>query len=173
LYGAPEFGSFVRADAAPGAVYGVVVHIATAATDLSRRTQALHLGPDELAARMPQLELVLRTCFIALTVGHARGGSIRPYLPARPPEIHRFVFPCSPEEVAALTEGPDYLRILAASTPGPVDDALAASICHAAAVHTDAAGYVVRCAHFSNEKAFGRSGVQALEPAAPTKEMRG
>jgi hypothetical protein len=148
LYGAPEFGSFVRADAAPGAVYGVVVGIATAATDASRRTQALHLTPDELAGRMPQLQLVLRTCFSAVTVGHDRGGGIRPYLPARPPEIHRFLYPCTPEEVTALTEGPDYLRILATAPGAPADDALAQSICHAAAVRADAGDYVVRCGKY-------------------------
>jgi hypothetical protein len=148
LYGAPGFGSFVRADAAAGPVYGVVVKITTAATDPSRRTQALHLTPDELAERMPQLELVLRTCFNVLTVGHGHEGRVRPFLPARPPEIHRFVYPCAPEEVEALTEGPDYLRVLAMAHEFPVDDALAASVGHAAAVRADARGYVVRCGKY-------------------------
>lgn len=148
LYGAPEFGSFVRAEASPGAVYGVVVGIATGATDTSRRTQALHLTPDELAGRMPQLQLVLRTCFSVVTVGHARGGVIRPYLPPRPPEIHRFVSPCTPEEITTLTEGPDFLRVLAGSPGAPSDDALAASICQAAAVRTGAEEYVVRCGKY-------------------------
>ena len=51
-------------------------------------------------------------------------------------------------KVAALTEGPDYLRILACVESGPVEDVLAASICHAAAVRTDARSYVVQCGKY-------------------------
>ena len=45
LYGAPAFGSFVRVDGAERSVFGVVAHIATAAIDPGRHTQALHLPP--------------------------------------------------------------------------------------------------------------------------------
>src|SRR4051794_22221609 len=120
LYAAPPFGSFVRVEGAERSVFGVVSHIATATMDAGRQTQALHLPPERLAERMPQLALLLRTCFTAVVVGYAEG-DIRPYLPPLPPEIHRFVYPCVPAEVEALTAEPDFLRVLAAAE-APVED---------------------------------------------------
>jgi hypothetical protein len=157
LYGAPEFGSFVRVEADGGRrIYGVVAVIATEAIDASRRTQALRMTPEELAERMPQLELVLRTCFTAVVVGYAEGNGVRPMLPPQPPEIHRFVEAASPEEVAALTKGPDFLRMLAGAAPYgramPVDDGIAAAIRHAAAARgagsPAAEAFVVACGKY-------------------------
>jgi hypothetical protein len=135
-------------------VFGVVSHIATTTVDAGRQTQALHLPPERLAERMPQLSLVLRTCFTAVTVGYREPTSspstpsaqhptsnIRPYLPPLPPEIHRFVYPCTPAEVEALTREPDFLRILAAAD-APVEDVLAAAILNAAAVRGSAGALV-------------------------------
>lgn len=133
LYSAPAFGGFVRAAGREREVFGVVAHIATAAIDPGRRTQALHLPPERLAERMPQLELVLRTCFAAVVVGYREGGSICPYLPPHPPEIHQFVHPCTPAEVEALTREPDFLRSLAAAPQAPVEDLLAAAVLQSAA----------------------------------------
>jgi hypothetical protein len=133
LYGAPAFGSYVRVDGAQRSVFGVVAHVATAAIDPGRRTQALHLPPERLAERMPQLELVLRTCFAAVVVGCREGGDIRPFLPPYPPEIHRFVHACAPAEVMALTHEPDFLRVLAAAPQASVEDLLAAAALQAAA----------------------------------------
>jgi hypothetical protein len=148
LYGAPAFGSFVRVDGAEHQVFGVVCHVATGTVDAGRRTQALHLPPERLAERMPQLELVLRTCFHALIVGYEEAGEIRPYLPPRPPEIHRFVGACEPADVEALTREPDFLRVLAAAPDSPVEDLVAAAISHAAAVRgagPAADAFVVAC----------------------------
>jgi hypothetical protein len=162
LYGAPAFGSFVRVEASsvtagsgeqadsrwPTAVFGVVSRIATAATDPGRRTQALHLPPERLAERMPQLQLVLRTCFTAIVVGYEEDGDIRPYLPPRPPEIHRFVYACTPPEVEQLTREPDFLRVLAAAPEAPVEDVLAAAILSAATVRGSGApaqAFIIQC----------------------------
>jgi hypothetical protein len=148
LYGAPGFGSFVRVEGREREVFGVVAHIATAAIDPGRRTQALHLPPDRLSERMPQLELVLRTCFTALVVGYRETGEIRPYLPSHPPEIHRFVHACTPAEVQALTGEPDFLRSLAVASHAPVEDLLAAAVLHAAAARgagTVAVAFLIEC----------------------------
>jgi hypothetical protein len=187
LYGAPEFGSFVRADGGSGRrVYGVVYYIATAAAETSRRTCALHMTPEELQERMPQLELVLRTCFAAVSIGYGASGAAlgsrlsalggdeagRPAtagpgarsqepgailsLPPQPPEIHRFVDLAQPEEIRALSDGPDFLRMLAQATPRgyplPVDDLIAAAIVHAAATRgtgsSAAEAFVVDCGKY-------------------------
>jgi hypothetical protein len=161
LYGAPPFGSFVRVEGAGGAVFGVVSHIATTTVDAGRQTQALHLPPERLAERMPQLSLLLRTCFTAVTVGYRNVSSpssrtnaqhpapgICPYLPSLPPEIHRFVYPCAPVEVEMLTREPDFLRILSAAD-APVEDVLAAAILHASAARGSAGAladtFLVEC----------------------------
>jgi hypothetical protein len=147
LYAAPPFGSFVRVAGAERAVFGVVSHIVTGTVDAGRQTQALHLPPERLAERMPQLALLLRTCFNAIVVGYGEGDEILPYLPPLPPEIHRFVYPCAPTEVEALTQEPDFLRVLAAAE-APVEDVLAAAIRHGAAARGSGASadaFVVEC----------------------------
>jgi hypothetical protein len=148
LYGAPALGSFVRVEGAERSVFGVVAHVATAAVDPGRRTQALHLSPGQLAERMPQLELVLRTCFTALVVGYGDGNDVRSYLPPHPPEIHRFVHACKPAEIEALTREPDFLRVLAVAPEIPVEDVLAAAMLQAAAVRgggAPAEAFLVEC----------------------------
>jgi hypothetical protein len=148
LYAAPALGSFVRVQGAERSVFGIVAHVATAAIDPGRRTQALHLSPGELAERMPQLELVLRTCFTALVAGYGDGEDMRPYLPPHPPEIHRFVHPCAPAEIEALTREPDFLRVLAGGAEIPVEDVVAAAVRHAAAVRGNGApaeAFVIEC----------------------------
>lgn len=160
LYGSPEFGSFVRADGGGGRiVYGVVYYILTAAAEANRRTHALRMTPEELKEQMPQLELVLRTTFAALIIGHAEkrsdSRSLRPVrlVPPQPPEIHRFVEPATPEETRALTEGPDFLRTLTQTPPRgypvPMDDLIAAAILQAASARgagsTEAEQFVVEC----------------------------
>jgi hypothetical protein len=147
LYAAPPFGSFVRVAGAEHEVFGVVSYVATGTVDAGRQTQALHLPPERLAERMPQLALLLRTCFTALVVGYGEGDEILPYLPPLPPEIHRFIYPCGPTEVELLTREPDFLRILAAAE-GPVEDLLAAAIRHGAAARGSGApanAFVVEC----------------------------
>src|SRR5205807_8467223 len=106
--------------------------------------------PPPPAHRIPQLELVLRTCFTALVVGYGDTDSsdVRPYLPSHPPEIHRFVHACTPEEVEALTREPDFLRVLAAAAEIPVEDVLAAAVLQAAAVRGSGApseAFIIEC----------------------------
>jgi hypothetical protein len=163
LYTAPPFGSFVRAEGGGGRiVYGVVAYIATDAAETTRRTHALRMTPEELQERMPQLELVLRTCFVALVVGYAEGADGKKMhppvclVPPQPPEIHRFVAPAQAEEIRALTEGPDFLRMLAQARPAHVpvrlDDLIAAVILQAAAARGTgspaAEAFVVGCGRY-------------------------
>jgi len=93
---------------------------------------------------------VLRTCFVALVVGYGDSGGedVRPYLPPHPPEIHRFVHACGPDEVEALAREPDFLRVLAAAAEIPVEDVLAAAVLQAAAVRGDGAlseAFLIEC----------------------------
>jgi hypothetical protein len=164
LYQSPPFGSFVRAEGGGArVVYGVVAFIQTDAAETNRRTHALRMSPEELQERMPQLELVLRTCFAALVIGYAEGdGATAPtrrpvcLVPSQPPWIHRFVAPAQAAEIRALTEGPDWLRMLAqarpAGVPVPLDDLIAAVILHAAdargAGSPSSEAFIVECGRY-------------------------
>src|SRR5207248_9086743 len=81
LYEAPNFGSFVRAESDGVDLFGVVYHIATGCIDSTRRTQALGLTAEEIARKLPHLDLVLRTTFLARVVGFRAGGETCAYLP--------------------------------------------------------------------------------------------
>src|SRR6185369_16275887 len=113
LYGAPDFGAFVRAASERVEVYGVVYQIATGCIDPNRKTQALGLSAEEITRKLPHLDLVLRTTFAARVVGFRRDGQMHGQLPPQPARIHSFVQLATPEEVRALTGPTTFLRILA------------------------------------------------------------
>jgi hypothetical protein len=131
LYRAPDFGSFIRADSAGLEVFGVVYHISTGCIDSSRRTQALGLAAEEIARRLPHLDLVLRTTFAARVVGFRDDGGVRAYLPAQPARIHCFVARASGEEVRLLTADTSFLRTLATAPDLPTEDVIASAILYA------------------------------------------
>src|SRR5439155_26006450 len=118
-------GAFVRAASDELEVYGVVYHIATGCIDANRKTQALGLSPEEIARKLPHLDLVLRTTFAARVVGFRQHGETYGFLPPQPARIHAFIHPARPEEVRALTGANTFLRILATAPDLPVEDVIA------------------------------------------------
>jgi hypothetical protein len=128
LYAAPDFGAFVRAASEELDVYAVVYHIATGCIDANRRTQALGLSPEEIARRLPHLDLVLRTTFAGRVVGFRQHGETYGYLPPQPARIHTFVHAAAPEEIRAVTASTTFLRILATAPDLPVEDLIAGAL---------------------------------------------
>jgi hypothetical protein len=160
LHQPPAFGSFVKiepgrprsaasppafvdpfaetpADALPtdtpdGTLYALVYTAATGSGDTGRRPAAYGLDEETLREEQPQIFDLLTTEFAALHLGFAQEGRIRSYLPPQPPRLHAFVTECSPAEVCALTDAPDFLRSL---RPPPnsadADELIAACLRHA------------------------------------------
>ena len=180
LYGAPPFSSFVRIDGDGCEIFGVVYSIQSGAFDPNRRTEALGLAPDELRRQMPQLEHVLRTTFAALLVGYRQDAPIRPYLPPQPPEIHRFIYPCTADEVLQLTESLEFLRVLLGAGDIPAEDVIAGAIRQSVAVRPSAKqrSFMVQCGkHLATllKRDYERfEGIvrrlQAHEPSGPAYE---
>jgi hypothetical protein len=126
-------------------LYAVVFIASTGSVEPGRRPSAYGLEEEALRAEQPQIFDLLATEFAALHVGFAREGRFRTYLPPRPPRLHAMVRACSPAEVCALTETPDFLRTLL-NVPGEVsaDELIAATLRHAYACRQQDFAFLVR-----------------------------
>ncbi len=125
----PAFGSWMKsADAEDGTlqIVGVVYHATTTPIDSVHRARALGLSLNELREQQPQIFAMLKTEFRVAIVGFARGETIHQHLPARPPQIHQAVYPCTAAEVMQFTAELHFLRRLVQLTAAPVDELLAA-----------------------------------------------
>ena len=163
LYRSPPLGAFVRTDAPSNTassagqegesshIYAVVCGVSTQALDPGRHVIARGEdadSEDEIYRSNPQLARLLCTRLEALIVGHSDGGSaFNQYLPALPPRIHAFVYPCIFEEVAHFTRSLDYLYLLVHSSRagrGVADEVVAACIRQASAQLDDPLSFLVR-----------------------------
>jgi hypothetical protein len=116
-------------DVPDGTLYALVCSASTGSAEPGRRPAAYGLDEARLRAEQPQIFDLLATQFAALHIGFADGGRIRAYLPPRPPRLHAFVTECSPAEVCALTDSPDFARFLL-TAPGEAgaDELIAACL---------------------------------------------
>ncbi len=163
LYQSPPLGAFVRtlipASSHPSpsgrgdggeVIYAVVYSVSTQALDPGRPVIAR--GEDEdseedVYRSNPQLARLLSTRFEALIVGHGDGSAYTQHLPALPPRIHAFVYPCTPEEVKQFTgRNLDFLYLLMTSPPagrGIADEVVAACLRQASAQVEDSRSFLV------------------------------
>ncbi len=154
LYRSPSLGAFVRTESVltpdPSSsgrgetegrgesnnsyIYAVVYGVMTQSLDPGRPVIARgeHEEKEEDIYRSnPQLARLLCTRFEALIVGHGDRAAVNQYLPAMPPQIHAFVYQCSPEEVQRFTGSLDFLSLLVNSSPagrGITDEVIAACL---------------------------------------------
>lgn len=118
------------------AIFAIVYHSATMNVDSNRRPRAFWKEEETLREEQPELtEWLLMTEFRAIVIGFSENGHIRRYLPPQPPKIHCFVYPCSPEEIRAITARMDFLRTLASFRNAPTDEVIAACIREASKAH--------------------------------------
>ncbi|MEY2979187.1 MAG: HAS-barrel domain-containing protein [Prochlorotrichaceae cyanobacterium] len=130
----PPFGSWVWAEdpESKARIYGVVYQVSTRPVDTIHRTRALGLSLEELQAEQPQIFAMLKTEFQAAIVGFQEpgtgqsGGTIRQYLPPRPPPIHQAVYRCSPEDIKTFSDRLDFLTTVLRLSAAPVDSLIAA-----------------------------------------------
>lgn len=126
LYGAPAFGSFVRAECLGSGTqfYGVVTRVATAPVDGNRVVQAHGMPPGELEQRKPHLVDLLRTTFEVRLVGYGQGDARVAATPPTPPRLHCFVYRATPEEISGITGTPAFIRPLTQVMDVPLEDLL-------------------------------------------------
>jgi hypothetical protein len=130
LYGAPPFGSFIRADCVGSgrSHYAVVTRISTGPFDGARVVQAHRLAPGELEQRRPHLPTVLRTLFEARVVGYGEDGLRVPGTAPMPPRLHCFVYRAESDEVRDLTGNANWLRPLLQTEAVLVEDLLVCAV---------------------------------------------
>lgn len=136
----------------PAAVYALVVGASTTSIEPNRRPSALgYEDEDDLRRHQPQIFELLRTDFTGLLVAYSRGDGtgLRRHLPPAPPRIHARVWPCTAEEVRALTVDLSFLRSVLAPSGGalagvPGDELAAACLREARRVQTDDYQFMVR-----------------------------
>lgn len=134
LHELPPLGSLVTVTLPSGeTIFGVVAFGQTAGLDSGR--QAVLRGTAEIVdegiyAHHPELAMILRTTFRAITVGYRdAGGTMRHYLSPCPPPLHYSVARCTAGEVRAFVTRPRYFAmLLAAETDVPAEQVLAAHI---------------------------------------------
>jgi len=128
VFAPPRFGSFVKVASGDGHVYGVVAAVETASFDSARRAMAFGMPWDQLLREQPQLAELIQTEFDAVVIGYGAGESLHHYLPPYPPRLHDAVAPCTPTEVAALTDSLEFVRTLAGLKEAPTHELVSAAI---------------------------------------------
>ena len=157
LHAAPPLGALLRVGAPPA--YAVVREIWNEPLDPSRPLAPRGAGLDSEAAiyaANPQLSAMLATRFAATVVGHRAGLTIKHGLPARPPNLHAFVFLCDAAETAEFAGELGWLRLLLADRSPAADSALAGFLRLAAGAASDGRAFLLRAgralaAELSNE----------------------
>jgi len=130
----PPFGSWVRSvdEESSNQIYAVVYHATTMPIDSIHRARALGMTLDELREEQPQIFAMLKTEFRSAIVGYkspSRGTPvIYQHLPPRPPQIHKSVYRCEPQEIINFSEQLDFMRTLLQVMGAPVDALCAAAI---------------------------------------------
>lgn len=126
----PRFGSFLRVTSSDNAIniFAVVCDVSTGPQDNMHRPTALKLTRDQLRMEQPHIFALLRTEIFATTVGYSNGASYHTGLPPHPPEVHDFVYLALPDEIEAITNDLDFVRLLSRVSRVPSDELIAATI---------------------------------------------
>lgn len=143
----PPLGSLVKTHDGSVAIFGVVYNASTESIDPSRKPLALGEAEEkeeDIYSTHPQLQLLLRTYFQTLVLGHRDGDALRHYLSPRPARVHSFVHLCSKDELHQFTRSLRFIRVLVNSGAPTRDDATAAFLRKASAAHDDPGAFLVQ-----------------------------
>ncbi|PZM80934.1 MAG: hypothetical protein DKT66_17015 [Candidatus Melainabacteria bacterium] len=140
----PRFGSFLKIRTVSNLDVLTVVHnVITGSPDAVHQPWALGLSREQLREEQPHIFSLLRTEVHAVVVGYIESGGVFQHLPPVPPEVHDFVYLASDEEIRQVTEGFDFLRLIATVTTVPQDELAAASIREAHKAHGNDYSFLV------------------------------
>ena len=129
LYEAPPLGTLVRTG--NPSVYAVVSEVSTESLDPGRPVIARGEGAateEDVYRDNPQLDKLLCTRFQGQTIGYSQDDGLLTGLPPLPPRIHSFIYPCTAEEVAALTQSLSFVPLLLNSGVPSSDEVIAACL---------------------------------------------
>ena len=126
----PRFGSFLKINSEENGliIYAVVYNVTTGPQDSIHKPSALGMTRQQLQLEQPHIFSLLKTQVHAAVVGHSIAGRMFQHLPPQPPEVHDFVYNAEAEEIMAVCEGFEFLRLLANVTEVPTDELMAATI---------------------------------------------
>jgi len=125
------FGSILKVAGDTTDIIGVTFNVSTRSVEPNRKPSAFGLSPDELRREMPQVYELLRTEIESLIIGYYHKLEKRYYqmLPLESPQIHSFVYTCSPDEIVAFAGLLDFLRtILNANLPVPSEELIISTV---------------------------------------------
>jgi len=143
----PAFGSFAKVvEAGELTIFAVVYNTITISTYPGYRPDLQGKTLREMLAEQPQLYDLLATDFSGVIIAYQEGWTVRHYLPPRPPQIHSPVYPCTVEDIRALTQEMHFLRAILQpmNAKVPSDELVAALIRHAAAARGADFDFLVR-----------------------------
>jgi hypothetical protein len=106
----------------------MIYEISTGSTELNRRPVAYGKTEEELKNEQPQIFELLRTEIKAKIVGYYDDSETRQLVPPQPPNLHSFVYSCTPAEVQNFTNRFDYFRTLVGIGGTLADELLIAAI---------------------------------------------
>ena len=106
----------------------VYTNVITGPQDNVHKPSALGLTRERLRLEQPQIFALLRTDVHALIIGHIIAGRVYQHLPPKPPQVHDFIYPAADEQIRAITENFDFLRLLIGVSEVPADELLAAAV---------------------------------------------
>ena len=126
----PRFGSFLRVDSSEQnlRVFAVVYDVFTGPQDALHKPAALRMTRQELRLQQPQIFSLLKTELKAAVIGYEQDGRYHSGLAPLPVQVHDFVYFAAPGEIAAITEGMEFVRLLTRVSSVPNDELVVASI---------------------------------------------
>ena len=127
LHGGPPFGAFVKVSSSV-MIMAMIYEISTGSTELNRHPVAYGKTEAELKLEQPQIFELLRTEIKARIVGYYDESGMKQLIPPQPPNLHSFVYVCTPEEVQEFTRKFDYFRTLAGIWGTLADELMIAAI---------------------------------------------
>ena len=126
---APRINGTLPSGIPDDTLYAVVYSAGTGSAEPGRRPTAYGLDEEQLRRQQPQIFDLLATEFSALHVGFAHNGRFRAGIPPRPGRLHGAVSACTPDEVIAITNAPEFLRSLVTATSDiPTDELIVACV---------------------------------------------
>lgn len=124
----PVFGSFVRAEiqSSGSTVYGLIYDVSVEDDPFVRHIVLAEPTPEVEKDQRENRQVPIEVAVLA--VGYTVAGRIVHGIPPQPPVTMDYLYPCTPDEVAAFTRAFDYFRIVLNAPGIPADQLLAASI---------------------------------------------